>query len=527
MSIKLLIADDEAIETRALTMQLQKAFPDIAILKPANNGLELMEAARQQQPDIIIADIEMPGMNGLRALEQIQAEGMRPQIIIMTAYSSEHYLKESISLRVFEYLEKPIRRRHVEQVVAKALAEVEKDQLHNAEMVHMRDSLAVLQDVIKAQLMMTIESDEANAFQTAQYLDMLNDRASRYTVMTICFEAGKMRTESELSRNVYELRSFENLRVHLTARGWICGHVVNHRLSCLVPVLFETQNDNDYRLRQWACHEADDVLKLVDETQNLRIGIGSSSSQAEKLQISRQQSIKALYSQDRSAQICHYEDQPLQYGAGNPFAMEQTALTEALQNGSLTQAEIQIQRSFAAAPSWIDLKRIRNAVFDTLLQMKRSCHLAVGDDWTFDISEMLHRCETKEEVQSCFVRICRDCIEHGRETDKRWQEDVITQAKQYIDVHYNTDISLDGVAEAVGVSRFYLSRLFKSRLGMNYQTYLTEQRIRIAAALIQKHKKLSNSEIAERVGFRDADYFGKVFKKLIGCTVSEYRNKQN
>lgn len=72
-----------------------------------------------------------------------------------------------------------------------------------------------------------------------------------------------------------------------------------------------------------------------------------------------------------------------------------------------------------------------------------------------------------------------------------------------------------------------MSRLFKSRYGMNYMTYLTEQRIRIAAKLVQKQKKLSNSEIAERVGFRDADYFGKVFKKLIGYTVSEYREKQH
>lgn len=403
MSIKLLIADDEAIEYRALTMQIQRAFPELVLLKPANNGIELLETARRDRPDIIIADIEMPGMNGLQALEQLQAEGIRPQVIIMTAYGSEHYLKESISLRVFEYLEKPMRRQRVEEVVALVISEVEKAQMRDAEMARMRDSLDALKEVIRSELMVTIESDEANTAQTAQYLDMLNVSSTRYVVMTLCFSFPNQQSESVLSRNVHELRTFENLKSKLQSRGWICGHVINHRLSCLVPVSLEAQNDDDYRLRQWACCEADEVLKLVDVSQGLRIGIGSSTAKPENLQRSRQQSVQALYNQDQKAQICHYEDQPLQGGFGNPFMAERVALAEAMRSGSVAQMEALIGRCLETAPEWMKLKPLCNAVFDTLMQLNRSCQLTTDDSWSFDISEKLNHCENREALQKCFV----------------------------------------------------------------------------------------------------------------------------
>lgn len=127
MELKLLIADDEVIERRALQMQIQKAFPDIKLLKSAANGFELVDVAREQRPDIVLADIEMPGMSGLAALEMLQAEGIHPRVVIMTAYSSENYLRQSLSLRVYEYLEKPLRRDRVESTLRALIQEIQEE----------------------------------------------------------------------------------------------------------------------------------------------------------------------------------------------------------------------------------------------------------------------------------------------------------------------------------------------------------------------------------------------------------------
>ena len=136
------------------------------------------------------------------------------------------------------------------------------------------------------------------------------------------------------------------------------------------------------------------------------------------------------------------------------------------------------------------------------------------------------RCPDRAALEAYVRRACLDAIERNNRDDSRWQEDIIERARQYIDACYNTEISLESTAEAIGVSRFYLSRLFKTQLGTNYSAYLTERRVHMATLLVDTQRELTNRDIAEYVGFRDPDYFGKVFKKIVGCTITEYRERQ-
>ena len=180
MSITLLIADDEGIERRALKMQLERTFPEIVLLEAAENGLELIDSARANRPDIVLADIEMPGMNGLNALEQLRAEGLQPHVVIMTAYSSERYLKESLSLRVFAYLEKPIHRDQVEATLRALIAEIEAERARNAEFAQLRKSMRAVRGMVRSELMTAIESDEADPNHIGELMDMLEPDAKRY-----------------------------------------------------------------------------------------------------------------------------------------------------------------------------------------------------------------------------------------------------------------------------------------------------------------------------------------------------------
>ena len=70
----LLVADDEEIECCGITNVIMECFPQITVVGSAHNGAELIKAAREHRPDIIIADINMPGMNGLEAAEVLRRE---------------------------------------------------------------------------------------------------------------------------------------------------------------------------------------------------------------------------------------------------------------------------------------------------------------------------------------------------------------------------------------------------------------------------------------------------------------------
>ncbi|MBS6236569.1 MAG: helix-turn-helix transcriptional regulator, partial [Clostridiales bacterium] len=77
-------------------------------------------------------------------------------------------------------------------------------------------------------------------------------------------------------------------------------------------------------------------------------------------------------------------------------------------------------------------------------------------------------------------------------------------------------------AHEVNVTNVYLSRLFKQELGIGFNEYLMQVRIKRAQLLLQQGK-LSLRQIAECCGFQDYTYFLKVFKKQSGVTPKEYQ----
>ncbi|MGE4549662.1 MAG: helix-turn-helix domain-containing protein, partial [Intestinibacillus sp.] len=88
--------------------------------------------------------------------------------------------------------------------------------------------------------------------------------------------------------------------------------------------------------------------------------------------------------------------------------------------------------------------------------------------------------------------------------------------------NYASALSLEDIADVFSLSAGYLGRLFKSRMNVNLSTYIQQVRIEKAKDMVM-HSELHIYEIAEAVGITDPVYFSKLFKKLAGCSVREYR----
>ncbi|MFK8243198.1 MULTISPECIES: helix-turn-helix domain-containing protein [unclassified Facklamia] len=95
-------------------------------------------------------------------------------------------------------------------------------------------------------------------------------------------------------------------------------------------------------------------------------------------------------------------------------------------------------------------------------------------------------------------------------------------AYEYIYANYMKDITINHVAEYIGVSRSYLYKLFKQKFLFSPQQFLLDRRLTIAASLLLT-TDLSMAEVAEKVGFKDALYFSKSFSKYYGKSPSKFR----
>ena len=101
------------------------------------------------------------------------------------------------------------------------------------------------------------------------------------------------------------------------------------------------------------------------------------------------------------------------------------------------------------------------------------------------------------------------------------KQHLIRQARFYMEANFSKDITLDDIADYLKVSKFYISRIFKSELNLTLFDYLNEIRMRIALELLREGR-LYISEIATKTGFSNRKYFSKVFKKFYGEPPSKY-----
>ncbi|HEX3021454.1 MAG TPA: AraC family transcriptional regulator, partial [Lachnospiraceae bacterium] len=92
----------------------------------------------------------------------------------------------------------------------------------------------------------------------------------------------------------------------------------------------------------------------------------------------------------------------------------------------------------------------------------------------------------------------------------------------FIDNHYMHDITLESVAAFAGFSKYHFTRLFKQYTDATFYDYLSYKRIKVAQDLLSK-PELSITEIAFQSGFATISTFNRIFKRLIGCTPTDYR----
>lgn len=134
-------------------------------------------------------------------------------------------------------------------------------------------------------------------------------------------------------------------------------------------------------------------------------------------------------------------------------------------------------------------------------------------------------CHTVLQLMECRNSAVIDLTEQVRTkfSDKN-RTDYVEMCKDYINKHYREKLYLDKIAEALGLTGQYLSRIFSRETGTTLQEYICHFRVKRAANLL-KYSDEEIAVIADYVNFPTQSYFGRVFKKYMGMTPREYRKK--
>lgn len=119
-----MVVDDERFVRQGIIDNIPWQSLGIDTVLEARNGLECIEKAKEFPPDILIADIRMPKLNGIDLGKQIASQYPDCKMIIISAYSDKEYLKSAISLNVVAYVEKPLILDELERAISKAVKDI-------------------------------------------------------------------------------------------------------------------------------------------------------------------------------------------------------------------------------------------------------------------------------------------------------------------------------------------------------------------------------------------------------------------
>jgi AraC-like DNA-binding protein len=206
--------------------------------------------------------------------------------------------------------------------------------------------------------------------------------------------------------------------------------------------------------------------------------------------------------------------------------LQEQELTAALQSGEANRPiELislcleQLSLKGAGAPQ---LYAFAKEVIAKVLRAMVGCNLEIGSFVErHNPYDRLTHCASLDELRSFLSALIRDSSQQVQE-QKAQQDPIKDFVMNYVQHHYNQDISLESAARRLNMSRNYLSTYFREKTGMTFTDYLNTFRIARAKELLSV-KDIQIQEVATQIGYLNTNSFIRMFKKISGMTPGEYR----
>ncbi|WP_211748431.1 response regulator [Paenibacillus sp. Marseille-Q4541] len=518
---KMLIVDDEQIERSALRMMIERHLPEVLVVGEAENGRIAVEMAHQLRPDVVTMDVKMPGIDGIEAVSLLCNEYPDMQFIMVSAFDEFEYARRVMKYGVKEYLLKPCKKDQMISAVKTVLAGIDvsrQDIQREQERAQQVQQACVL---IEAEWVAAICQERAMSEETKRYAkDVgIKENSAGYAMVFAISSSGTMAEEQQrLIQN--EMRGYMK-----TFEGCHIGPAIGGYFPCLFFPPDKEEGAGRRTIRSQASHMARFLLQQGQRGHGdikVSIGIGNLYSSATMWVRSYHEALLASQISGKSA-ICFYEDIPMEMDDDYPYPHEsEQQLLQQVRRGNGTEAEevFDDYLSELLRMTNYDLERVKHdlgKLFSQMLKLLKEKGILLPKLGGLSALKDEQSLRTHAQFQLKLM------LEKLNEMYRDEQRGSIEKAKTFMAEYYVKELSLEEVAEHIGLNPHYFSKMFHERCGVTFIDYLTSLRIGKAQELLADPKQVVK-EISVQIGYRDPNYFSRVFKKMVGVSPSEYRN---
>ncbi|MDR4945360.1 response regulator [Neobacillus cucumis] len=522
--LKILIADDEILERKAVAKIIKGSKLDVTVIGEAPNGRIAIEMAGKFKPDIIFMDIKMPGTDGVQAVKAIKKFDPGIRFIMVSAFNTFEYAKEVMQQGVKEYILKPSSKKDLLDSLQRVAEEIISERKQQEEQQNLRENLNRAVSIA--------QKEWVSSLLMNQVQDMTFDEWSQ--LLGVEITSGYMMLFTLKPTSETELTSFEKEKWYNWLKKTLKSIVVKHEImvgaimDTQVPVLFLCKISAEKNQFRTNAETIIENLYLLFKKENMkadmRIGIGLPYTFAHELTKSYHEAVLALEellkTPNRKFSFSSKQGTAYEMPSDSEIMKVEKKLLDSVRQGDVNQVML-IFDSFVSKHGTLNAKPsfIKKSFDELFILISRMLHdLGINSERIPNLEDSGDIRTLLESGKTHLLAV----VQHVQVWRNNHAKGMLQKAKDYIETHYAEAITLESAAEYVELSPFYFSKLFKDRFGLTFIDYLTEIRIKKAKAEMLDPGK-SMKEICYSVGYRDPNYFSRVFKKLTGLSPSEFR----
>lgn len=517
----ILTCDDEQIVIDSLQFIINKNFEGQVNLFSALSGSEALAIANREKIDIIFMDINMPGMSGLETISCIMNLKPETVIVVLSAFDKFQYAQEAMNLGAYKYITKPVNRNVVIQTVRNAMNLVDERRGKNNEGLDLQKKLDTVSPMVESDFIYSCMFSSDKKEDLSSYLEYFNLDVTNYFFTCIEIPHGD-------SKNQYDF--YNGIRKMLADRyKYLMGSFMANRL-----VIFFCLDKNDPAEDLFeSFHEvAKSIYAMLSMniSQRVRMGVSRLSNELSNVSLACKEAVDALNRTSPNGECLLAEEMTKKSSSPEKSHEVCERIYNRLRIGDSAGVKF-LAGLFCSeqASAGLELDRIKSGVFELLVNIRNiTKELNPGyENPSFDTAfTVLVGAQEISVIQDFLVNVLVECATAVSSVKEQRENPLVKKIIEYIDQNMSRNYSLEDVAASIGVSPFYVSKLFKEEMGETFINYATDRRLDRTKKLLAE-TDLSIKEIAGQTGYSDQNYFSRQFKNKFGISPTDFRNTNN
>lgn len=512
---KILLVDDERIITEGISKVIDWESMGTNLIGTARNGIEAFNMIEEKQPDIVISDIKMPGMNGLELVSKVHRTYPDIRFILLSGFSEFDYAKQAMEFGVKHYLLKPCNENAIMDAVIELCNELKQDQDREQFINEMKGTLLSVLPYAKEQLLKEFITNHYENKNLDYYQKLLQTDVTTTEVRLVLFQLeGDFQFEhmfaiKNIAENIFE----------------------KYLISCTVgeTILFLLEED----LHTSNLHSSIEKIKKVfyqyyrmDTT--IAISETGNILHSNKLYQDALDCLSYRFYLGEGGVITKKDIANQGQSDYLEFYYDDQNYCRLVKSGCWEDVNKEIITFFQHLTELrLDINNTKSFVIQLFNSMIRLCEPKEMNMYLMKLSLLLEM-DTIQNMKFLFESVAHEITNSFYLSNKNKHSAIINKVIEIIEQHIsNQNLSLHWVAnEMLYMNADYLGKLFKKETGEKFSNFLTRLRIEMAIKLIVNHNDVKVFEIAEKIGYgENPQYFSQVFKKHTGYTPSEYKKE--